>query len=130
MSTTAILVHDCGNPLAATDQFYVRMAQTLEDVFECQRLRYLVFNCELGEGFDSSARSGLDCDRFDFICDHLMVLDAATGKLAGTYRMQTGYRAKGNLGYYGEQFFDFSPFEQMRGTILDRLQFPIVSDGR
>src|SRR5882762_11644040 len=79
MSTTAILVHDCGNPLAATDQFYVRMAQTLEDVIECQRLRYLVFNCELGEGFDSSARSGLDCDRFDFICDHLMVLDAATG---------------------------------------------------
>ncbi len=29
------------------------MAQTLEDVIdviECQRLRYLVFNCELGEG--------------------------------------------------------------------------------
>jgi len=95
------------------------MAQTLEDVIECQRLRYLVFNCELGEGFDSSARSGLDCDRFDFICDHLMVLDAATGKLAGTYRMQTGYRAKGNLGYYGEQFFDFSPFEQMRGKVLE-----------
>jgi len=51
------------------------MAQTLEDVTECQRLRYLVFNCELGEGLDSSARTGLDRDQFDFICDHLMVHD-------------------------------------------------------
>lgn len=119
MPTTAVLVHDCGNPLAKTDLFRVRMAQTLEDVIECQRLRYLVFNCELGEGLDSSSLCGLDRDRFDFACDHLMVHDAATGKLAGTYRMQNGYRAKGNLGYYGEQFFDFSPFEQTRGEVLE-----------
>ena len=119
MPTTAVLVHDCGNPLAKTDLFRVRMAQTLEDVIECQRLRYLVFNCELGEGIDSSSLCGLDRDRFDFACDHLMVHDAATGKLAGTYRMQNGYRAKGNLGYYGEQFFDFSPFERMRGEVLE-----------
>jgi putative hemolysin len=119
MPTTAVLVHDCGNPLAATSQFHVRMAQTLDDVIECQRLRYLVFNCELGEGLDSSSLCGLDRDRFDFACDHLMVHNPATGKLAGTYRMQSGYRAKGNLGYYGEQFFDFSPFEKMRGEVLE-----------
>jgi putative hemolysin len=119
MLTTAVLVHDCGNPLATTDLFRVGMAQTLEEVIECQRLRYLVFNCELGEGLDSSARTGLDRDKFDFICDHLMVHDAVTGKLAGTYRMQSGYRAKGNLGYYGEEFFDFSPFEKMRGEVLE-----------
>jgi len=84
MQKTAVLLHDCGNPLATTDLFRVGMAQTLEDVIDCQRLRYLVFNCELGEGLDSSARIGLDRDRFDFICDHLMVRDASTGKLAGT----------------------------------------------
>jgi putative hemolysin len=119
MPTTAVLVHGCGNPLATTDRFRVGMAQTLDDVMECQRLRYLVFNCELGEGLDSSSRTGLDGDRFDFICDHLMVHDSATGKLAGTYRMQSGYRAKGNLGYYGEEFFDFHPFERIRGEVLE-----------
>jgi putative hemolysin len=119
MPKAAVLVHDCGNPLATTDRFSVGMAQTLEDVMECQRLRYLVFNCELGEGLDSSARTGLDRDRFDFICDHLMVRDTFTGELAGTYRMQSGYRAKGNLGYYGEEFFDFSPFETMRAQVLE-----------
>jgi putative hemolysin len=119
MANTTVLVHDCGDPLAATDLFRVGTAQTLEDVIECQRLRYLVFNCELGEGLDSSARTGLDRDRFDFICDHLMVRDSATGKLAGTYRMQSGYRARGNLGYYGEEFFDFGPFEEIRGEVLE-----------
>jgi putative hemolysin len=119
MPKTAVLVHDCGNPIAATERFRVGMAQTLEDVIECQRLRYLVFNCELGEGLDTSAKTGLDRDRFDFICDHLMVQDAATGRLAGTYRMQSGYHAKGNLGYYGEEFFDFRPFETIRSEVLE-----------
>src|SRR5947209_6174780 len=119
MPKAAVLVHECGNPLATTDLFRVGMAQTLDDVIECQRLRYLVFNCELGEGLDCSARIGLDRDRFDFICDHLMVRDASTGKLAGTYRMQSGYRAKGNLGYYGEDFFDLGPFEPMRSEVLE-----------
>lgn len=119
MIKAAVLVHDCENPLATTERFRVRMAQTLDDVIECQRLRYLVFNCELGEGLDSSAKTGLDRDQFDFICDHLMVHDAATGKLAGTYRMQSGYRAKGNLGYYGEGFFDFRPFESIRAEVLE-----------
>jgi putative hemolysin len=33
--------------------------------------------------------------------------------------MQSGYRAKGNLGYYGEQLFNFSPFERIRGEVLE-----------
>ena len=84
-----------------------------------KRQRYLVFNCELGEGLDSSARVGLDRDRYDFICDHLMVRETESGKLVGTYRMQSGFRAKGNLGYYSEQFFDFTPFERIRAEVLE-----------
>jgi len=33
--------------------------------------------------------------------------------------MQSGYRAKGNLGYYGESLFDFGPFEEIRGEVLE-----------
>lgn len=119
MTSAAVLVHGCENPLATTSLFRVGLAQSLEDVVECQRLRFLVFNCELGQGLDVSTLSGLDRDPFDFVCDHLMVHDAATNKLVGTYRMQTGYRAKGNLGFYGEGLFDFSPFEKIRGQILE-----------
>src|SRR5262252_154276 len=119
MTTSAVLEHGCGNPLVSTTRFRVRLAETLEDMIACQRLRYLVFNCELGEGLDASVRTGLDRDQFDFICDHLMVTDASSGLLVGTYRMQTGYRAKGNLGYYGEGLFDFAPFESIRSEILE-----------
>lgn len=119
MTTTAVLEHGCGNPLASTPLFRVGLAETLDDLITCQRLRYLVFNCELGEGLDASARTGLDRDQFDFICDHLMVHDAGSGKLVGTYRMQSGYRAKGNLGYYGEGLFDFAPFEEIRDKVLE-----------
>jgi putative hemolysin len=119
MPRTAVLEHGCENPLASTAQLRAGMAQTLEDLIDCQRLRYLVFNCELGEGLDTSARIGLDRDRYDFICDHLMVRDTSSGKLVGTYRMQSGFRAKGNLGYYSEQFFDFAPFEGIREEVLE-----------
>lgn len=119
MLTPPLLMHDCENPLAETSQFRVSMAESVEDLTDCQRLRFLVFNCELGEGLESSERSGLDRDKFDYICDHLMVRDATSNELVGTYRMQTGYRAKGNLGYYGEGLFDFGPFEGIRGEVLE-----------
>jgi putative hemolysin len=119
MPITAVLEHGCENPLASTNQFRAGMAESLQDLIDCQRLRYLVFNCELGEGLDSSAKIGLDRDRYDFICDHLMARDTNSGKLVGTYRMQSGFRAKGNLGYYSEQFFDFTPFEGIREKVLE-----------
>jgi putative hemolysin len=115
----AVLEHACENPLASTTHFRVGLAESVEDLLACQRLRYLVFNCELGEGLESSKKERLDRDRFDYICDHLMVREAETGKVVGTYRMQSGYRAKGNLGYYSEQFFEFAPFEALRGEVLE-----------
>ena len=114
-----MLEHSCDNPLASTSQLSVGLAERLEDLLDCQRLRYLVFNCELGEGLDGSSQTGLDQDRYDYICDHLMVRDTASRKLVGTYRMQSGFRAKGNLGYYSEQFFDFTPFEESRPQVLE-----------
>ena len=119
MPTTAVLVQDCGYPLASTNHLRVGLARNPQDLVHCQRLRYLVFNCELGEGLASSDASGLDRDPFDPICDHLMVQDAATSQLVGTYRLQTGLRAKGNLGYYSEQLFDLSPLEPIRSEILE-----------
>jgi len=119
MPTTAVLVQDCDGPITSSPLFHVSLAQTMTNLTECQRLRYLVFNREMGEGLADSDRSGLDRDRFDWVCDHLMVRDITSGRLVGTYRMQTGYRAKGNLGYYSEQLFDFSPFEPLRGEILE-----------
>src|ERR1700761_7338944 len=130
MPTTAVLVQDCDGPITSSPSFSVSLAQNVADLEECQRLRFLVFNRELGEGLAASERTGLDRDRFDWVCDHLMVRDISTGVLVGTYRMQTGYRAQGNLGYYSEQLFDFSPFEAIRGELLELGRACVHSDYR
>lgn len=130
MPTIAVLVQDCEGPITSSPSFSVSLAQNVADLEECQRLRYQVFNRELGEGLAASERTGLDRDRFDWVCDHLMVRDLATGVLVGTYRMQTGYRAQGNLGYYSEQLFDFAPFEEIRGELLELGRACVHSDYR
>jgi putative hemolysin len=105
--------------LAETSLFRVSLAQSPEELVKCQRLRYEVFNLELGEGLSTSDRSGLDIDPFDAFCDHLMVSDLESGKLVGTYRLQTGEVARRNLGYYGNQIFDFSVYEPVRKEFLE-----------
>jgi putative hemolysin len=105
--------------LTETSLFRVTLAQSPEDLIECQRLRYRVFNLELGEGLSTSDRSGLDIDPFDSFCDHLMVRDMETGKLVGTYRLQTGDVARKNLGYYGNQLFDFSAYDRVQSEVLE-----------
>ena len=117
--STAALWHGPASPLVQTAAYEVSLATTLADVRACQHLRYLVFNEELGEGLESSHALRLDRDHFDVICDHLMVRDSASGEVVGTYRMQTGYRAKGNAGYYSQEFFEFAPYEPLRGEMLE-----------
>jgi putative hemolysin len=119
MATTAALWHGPCFPALHTTIYEVSLATTLDDVRSCQRLRYRVFNEELGEGLDASRALGLDRDSFDAICDHLLVREILTGEVVGTYRMQTGYRARGNAGYYSEEFFDFGPYEKLRGQLLE-----------
>src|SRR5271165_3726866 len=104
---------------AEVGRYRVRLAQTIEDRDAVCRLRFKVFNIEMGEGLESSYETGLDTDQFDLFCEHLLVEDKVERKIVGTYRLQTGITAALNLGYYSEQEFDFSPYEAMRPEILE-----------
>lgn len=108
---------------AEVGRYRVRLAETSEDREAACRLRFKVFNIELGEGLESSYRTGLDTDKFDMVCEHLLVEDKLetnpTKRIVGTYRMQSGDNAKRHLGYYSEQEFNFAPFEPLRDGILE-----------
>jgi putative hemolysin len=100
------------------------MAESYADREAACRLRFKVFNIELGKGLESSYETGLDTDHFDLFCDHLLVEDKladhhSSRKVVGTYRLQSGATAERNLGYYSEQEFDFSPYAAMRPEILE-----------
>ena len=89
--------------------YKARIASNAEDVNAAQRLRFEVFNLELNEGLAESWQTYMDVDRFDEVCDHLLVEHIATGAVVGTYRLQTGAMAKAKHGYYSEQEFDSRP---------------------
>ena len=99
--------------------YATRLAQNIDEVRAAQTLRFQVFNLELNEGLEDSLSTGLDADRFDAVCDHLIVEYLPTREIVGTYRLQTGNAAAKNFGYYSEQEFDFHPFENMRSEIVE-----------
>jgi putative hemolysin len=102
-----------------TDSYRVRFAETREDRENAFRLRFLVFNLELGEGPESAYQDGYERDEFDEVCNHLLVEHIGTRQIVGTYRLQTGRVAGRNLGYYGAQEFDFAPYEALRGKLVE-----------
>jgi len=104
---------------ADVGRYRLRLAETAEDREAACRLRFKVFNIELGEGLESSYETGLDMDRFDAICEHLLVEDKTSRRVVGTYRMQSGATAARNLGYYSEQEFNLAPYEPLRPGILE-----------
>jgi putative hemolysin len=104
---------------AEVGRYRMRLAETAVDREAACRLRFKVFNIELGEGLESSYENGLDTDQFDAICEHLLVEDKLDRKIVGTYRMQSGTTAAANRGYYSEQEFSFAPYEPLRPGILE-----------
>jgi putative hemolysin len=87
-------------------RYRLRMARTVADVEAVQRLRFEVFDRELGEGLAQSWETGLDADPFDAICHHLVVTDALTNEVVGTYRLQTAAMAAEQRGFYSAWEFD------------------------
>jgi len=104
---------------AEVGAYRVRLAETAEDREAACRLRFKVFNIELGEGLESSYQTGLDTDQFDACCEHLLVEEKSSRRIVGTYRMQSGETAAKNFGYYSAQEFSFAPYEPLRGGILE-----------
>lgn len=104
---------------AEVGRYRLRLANGPDDREAACRLRFRVFNIELGEGLESSYATGVDTDHFDVFCDHLLVEDKTDGRVIGTYRMQSGMTAEKNLGYYSAQEFEFAPYEPLRRDILE-----------
>lgn len=105
-------------PLTAGN-YQIRLAQNQGDLLAAQRLRFEVFNVELNLGLDTSYLSGLDRDRFEPACDHLLIEDVRSGAVVGTCRLQTGQVAGLNLGYSHARRFDFTPFASIRFQTLE-----------
>ncbi|MEI7456203.1 MAG: GNAT family N-acyltransferase [Nitrosomonadales bacterium] len=94
------------------------LATTHAQMQEAQRIRYQVFGEEMGAKLPSAA-TGLDIDRFDMYCDHLLVRDQNNNKVVGTYRILPPEQARMAGGYYSETEFEMSKLASLRENMAE-----------
>jgi len=82
-----------------------------------QKLRYEVFSREYGA--DLGASGGIDRDRFDPHCRHILVTDQASGAVIATTRILLGSDAARIGGFYSEDEFDLQRLKANPGVFAE-----------
>jgi putative hemolysin len=103
---------------AASPRYSLLLTTEPDEVRAAQRLRYQVFAEELGATL-RSPEPGLDVDRFDAHCDHLMVRDDTTHEIVGNYRMLPPERARAAGGLYAESEFELDELDPLRASLVE-----------
>lgn len=115
--------------MASAGNLEVRLAHSAVELTEAQRLRYQVFYREMAaRPSPEMAAAGRDFDRFDEICDCLLVCDRsrpAGRRVVGTYRLLRQEVAAAAGGFYSADEFDLRPLlarlsDDCRGLELGR----------
>ena len=103
----------------------IRLARNQADVLAAQRLRYRVFISELGgDGDMVDHDAGLEIDRFDAYCEHLILTDrrrdaGAPDHVVGVYRMMSEAGAERAGGYYSQTEFDLQALRRSGRKLLE-----------
>lgn len=102
--------------LAASGALEVRLAETDSEVDAAQALRYHVFYEEMSAVPSPRMReTARDFDKFDAVCDHLLVVDREAldddgqPQVVGTYRLMRGEHAARVGGFYTAGEYDIAP---------------------
>ncbi len=99
-----------GELLIPGHKYSVKIASNRKEVEKALKLRFDVFNIELGEGLDESYKTLMDEDIYDAQCHHLLVIENASDEVIGTYRMQDNKMALAGNGFYTANEFDIDAF--------------------
>ena len=98
--------------------YQIQWARHLDEVREAQRLRYQVFALEMGARLKSDLPEH-DIDLFDDYCEHLLVRDADSGMVVGTYRVLTPAQSRRIGGFYTETEFDLVRLRHLRSNMVE-----------
>ena len=96
----------------------VSWARHQDEVRAAQRLRYQVFAGEMGARLGTWL-PGHDVDLFDDYCEHLLVRDAQTREVIGTYRVLTPAQALRAGSTYSDTEFDLTRLRELRGRMVE-----------
>ncbi len=96
----------------------VGLASGYADVDAVQRLRYRVFVEEMGARTDCRV-PGIERDRFDPYCQHLVVRDNTWNQIVGCYRILTDSAAPEAGGFYSQTKFDLTRVLALPGRFME-----------
>ena len=88
---------------AARAGLVVSWAEHADEVRQAQRLRFDVFAREMGARLRTPLANH-DIDRFDDYCEHLLVRDASTREVIGTYRLLAACYSRCGVHWPGSWF--------------------------
>lgn len=96
----------------------IRLARDAADLRAAQRLRYDVFVRELGsDGEMVDHQAGLEADRFDPFCDHMLLLDQ--GQVVGVYRLMRSDQMAQAGQFYCDDEYDLTPLKNSGRRLLE-----------
>lgn len=98
-------------------RFSAYFTRSRREILKIQRLRYRIFSQEYGASFH--APFGLDRDRFDRHCLHLVVRDNHSGELVGYTRVLAGERTHKTGGFYSANEFHLGPLAGLQGRVAE-----------
>ncbi|MFP4639519.1 MAG: GNAT family N-acetyltransferase [Guyparkeria sp.] len=96
----------------------VTFAVTAAEREACYRLRYRVFVEEMGARIPEG-HGGLERDRFDPHCHHLMVRDRRSGAVVACTRILTDTQACLTGGFYSAQEFELDAIARLPGRVME-----------
>ncbi len=113
-------LHRSESPVAQAPHggIVVSWAKHLDEVREAQRLRHQVFAVEMGARL-ANTLPGHDVDLFDDYCEHLLVRDASTQEVIGTYRVLTPTQAQRAGSTYSDIEFDLVRLRAVRERMVE-----------
>jgi putative hemolysin len=130
MSTVSVLIAADPPTLSSDTPRYTLLLSTDPAVIEAaQRLRHDVFTSEPGFGL-AGAVDGLDTDRFDEYCDHLIVREDNSGELVGCYRMLPPPGAIAAGGLYTATEFNIEGLDTLRPSLVEMGRAVVREDHR
>jgi len=98
--------------------YQIKIATKLDEIEAAQRLRFQVFNLEVKSDIKSSGLTGLDKDKYDPVCEHVIITDPEKHKVIGTYRMLLSSKTE-NVGFYSENRFDLRNIKKLNCEMLE-----------
>ncbi len=100
--------------------FSITMARGPEDLRAAQTLRYEVFVEELGAGGDLIDHDQrLEADRYDEICDHMLLIDRSTDRVVGVYRLLSDRQVPKAGSFYSEAEYNLTALKSSGRRLLE-----------